>query len=277
MQQRDSLGNTLLVATILCVVCSLAVSTAAVTLRPRQQANEKLDQQINILDATGLAIGEYGKQANKLKKAQIEELNKWISEKLVNLETGAYTDEINIADYDMLEAAESEQYGVAIGEPEYDPGEPRRPKIMKVFFVRRPGAEKIQQVVLPVYGKGLWGTLYGYLAMKNDLETIQGITFYQHKETPGLGGEVDNPRWKAQWEGRKLYDDSGQPAALVFMGPAPSDNPYAVDGLSGATITSRGVTNLLRYWASDDGYGPFLSKLATEIGNDTTSKMAGVQ
>ncbi len=277
MQQRDSLGNTLLVATILCVVCSLAVSTAAVTLRPRQQANEKLDQQINILDATGLAIGEYGKQANKLKKAQIEELNKWISEKLVNLETGAYTDEINIADYDMLEAAESKEYGVAIGEPEYDPGEPRRPKIMKVFFVRRPGAEKIQQVVLPVYGKGLWGTLYGYLAMKNDLETIQGITFYQHKETPGLGGEVDNPRWKAQWEGRKLYDDSGQPAALVFKGPAPSDNPYAVDGLSGATITSRGVTNLLRYWASDDGYGPFLSKLATEIGNDTTSKMAGVQ
>ncbi len=277
MQQRDSLGNTLLVATILCVVCSLAVSTAAVTLRPRQQANEKLDQQINILDATGLAIGEYGKQANKLKKAQIEELNKWISEKLVNLETGAYTDEIDIADYDMLEAAESKEYGVAIGEPEYDPGEPRRPKIMKVFFVRRPGAEKIQQVVLPVYGKGLWGTLYGYLAMKNDLETIQGITFYQHKETPGLGGEVDNPRWKAQWEGRKLYDDSGQPAALVFKGPAPTDNPYAVDGLSGATITSRGVTNLLRYWASDDGYGPFLSKLATEIGNDTTSKMAGVQ
>ncbi len=67
-------------------------------------------------------------------------------------------------------------------------------------------------------------------------------------------------RWKAQWDGRKLYDENGEPAALVYKGPAPSDNPYAVDGLSGATITSRGVTNLIRYWASDDGYGPFLEQ-----------------
>ncbi len=137
---------------------------------------------------------------------------------------------------------------------------------MKVSFVKRPGSDQIQQVVLPVYGKGLWGTLYGYLAVKSDLETVQGITFYQHKETPGLGGEVDNPDWKAQWEGRKLYDESGKPASLVFKGPAPTTNAYAVDGLSGATITSRGVTNLIRYWVSDDGYGPFLKKMASEIG-----------
>ena len=118
----------------------------------------------------------------------------------------------------------------------------------------------------PIFGKGLWGTLYGYLALRSDLETIQGITFYQHKETPGLGGEVDNPSWKAQWEGVKLFDEEGAPAALVFKGPAPSDNPFAVDGLSGATITSRGVTNLIRYWASEDGYGPYLRKLADELG-----------
>jgi Na+-transporting NADH:ubiquinone oxidoreductase subunit C len=140
---------------------------------------------------------------------------------------------------------------------------------MKVFFVKRPGSDKIQQVVLPVYGKGLWGTLYGYLALKSDLNTIQGLTFYQHKETPGLGGEVDNPLWKEQWEGRKLYDENGNPAAMVFKGPAPDDNPYAVDGLSGATITSRGVTNLLAYWASDEAYGPFLDKLAAELGVDS--------
>jgi Na+-transporting NADH:ubiquinone oxidoreductase subunit C len=135
-----------------------------------------------------------------------------------------------------------------------------------VFLIKQPGSDKIQQVVLPVYGKGLWGTLYGYLALKSDLETIQGITFYSHKETPGLGGEVDNPLWKAQWDGRKLFDENGKPASLVFKGTAPSDDPYAVDGLSGATITSRGVTNLIRYWASDEGYGPFLKKLAVELG-----------
>jgi Na+-transporting NADH:ubiquinone oxidoreductase subunit C len=136
---------------------------------------------------------------------------------------------------------------------------------MKVFFVKRPGNDTIQQVVLPIYGKGLWGTLYGYLALKSDLTTIQGITFYQHKETPGLGGEVDNPSWKAQWDGVQLFDENGTPAANVFKGPAPTDDQYSVDGLSGATITCRGVTNLVRYWASDDGYGPFLKNLESEI------------
>lgn len=265
MPQRDSLAGTILVTAILCVVCSFFVSAAAVMLRPLQEQNKILDQQINILDATGLAVGEYGIQAKDLNKEQIEELNQWISSKLVDLETGEYTDAIDIDKYDMLEVADSKENGVDIVNPEFDPGETRRPKIMKIFFVTRPGSDAPQQVVFPVYGKGLWGTLYGYLAMKSDLETVQGITFYQHKETPGLGGEVDNPSWKAQWEGRKLFDPDGTPAAMVSKGPAPSDNPYAVDGLSGATITGRGVTSLLRYWASDDGYGNVLEKLEQEL------------
>ena len=270
MPQRDSLAGTIIVTAILCVVCSLAVSSAAVLLRPRQEANELLDQKINILDATGLAIGEYGVQAKELKTDQIDELNEWISSKLVDLETGEYTDVIEIDKYDMLEAADSPEYGVKIENPQFDPGEKRRPNIMKIFFVTRPGSKTPQQVVFPVYGKGLWGTLYGYLAVKSDLETVQGITFYQHKETPGLGGEVDNPSWKAQWEGRKLFDEEGNPSAMVFKGPAPSDDPYAVDGLSGATITGRGVTALLRYWMSDDGYGNVLDKLEQEL--NTTSE-----
>lgn len=272
MQQRDSLGFTLLVAAILCVVCSLAVSTAAVSLRPRQEANELLDQQKNILDATGLAIGEFGLQSTELDKRQIDELNEWISERLVDLKTGDYVDG-DLKTYNMVEEASNPSTSVSIPEqdPEFSPGEPRRPNVMKVFFVKRPDSDAIQQVVLPVYGKGLWGTLYGYLALKSDLETIQGLTFYQHKETPGLGGEVDNPRWKAEWDGRKLYNPEGVPAAEVYKGPAPKDNPYAVDGLSGATITSRGVTSLVRYWASDDGYGPFLKKLADQIQEEKSS------
>ncbi|MEM8671098.1 MAG: Na(+)-translocating NADH-quinone reductase subunit C [Planctomycetota bacterium] len=269
MPQRDSLAGTVMVTAVLCVVCSLAVSSAAVILRPLQDKNKVLDQQINILDASGLALGEYGLQATDLNADQIKELNGWVSAKLVDLETGEYTDVVDIEKYDLLE--QIDKNGVKIENPEFDPGEPKRPKVMKVFFVTRPGSEKPQQVVLPVYGKGLWGTLYGYLAVKSDLETIQGLTFYQHKETPGLGGEVDNTRWKSQWENRKLFDPEGNPAAEVFKGPAPSDNPYAVDGLSGATITSRGVTSLLRYWASDDGYGKYLEKLEQELGNSSES------
>ncbi|QEF99002.1 Na(+)-translocating NADH-quinone reductase subunit C [Stieleria maiorica] len=261
MSQRDSTVNTLLTATILCVVCSLVVSVAAVGLKGKQEENKMLDRQKNILDAAGLSIGEYGKPASELSREQIDELYAWVSEELVDLQTGEFVTDMDTAAYDPREAAEKADSSIEIGETPYDPGVGRREKVAKVYFVKKPGTEDFQQVVLPVYGKGLWSTLYGYLALKNDLETIQGLTFYQHAETPGLGGEVDNPAWKAQWEDQKLYNDSGEPAAMVYKGTAPEGNPYAVDGLSGATITSRGVTNLLRYWASEDGYGPFLSQL----------------
>lgn len=265
MPQPDSTGRTILVAAVLCLVCSFLVSVAAVALRPIQERNEVLDQQKNILDAAGLAIGEYGRTASSLKPEQIQELYGWVSEKLVDLEDGSYNSEMNAETWSLVESISDSDLNVKIEGGDFNPGEDYRPKTMKVYFVKRPDSDQISQVVLPVYGKGLWGTLYGYLALKSDMRTIQGLTFYQHKETPGLGGEVDNPSWKAQWEGLKLYDEEGNPAASVFKGPAPSGSEYAVDGLSGATITCRGVTNLLQYWASDDGYGPFLQKLKQEI------------
>jgi len=267
MPPKDSLPGTILVATVLCVVCSLAVSAAAVALRPLQAANQKLDQQKNILDAAGIPINEFGKPASQLSPEEIDDLYTWVSEKMVDLDTGQYNPDVDAEKFDLAEWSVNPATSIEIVNPTIDPGEDRRPKTMKIYFVRRPGSGELRQVVLPIYGKGLWGTLYGYLALKSDLETIQGITFYQHQETPGLGGEVDNPAWKAQWEGLKLYNEQGKPSAMVAKGPAPDTDPYAVDGLSGATITSRGVTNLVQYWASDEGYGPFLDKLADEIKN----------
>jgi len=265
MPPKDSVAGTFLIATLLCVVCSLAVSAAAVVLRPYQIANEKLDQQKNILDAAGLPNDEFGKPASELTREQIETLYTWVGEEMVDLDTGEYNTELEPGNFDIMESSTNPKLSTEIVSEPYDPGEDRRPKTMKVFFVRRDGAGPIRQVVLPVYGKGLWGTLYGYLALKNDLKTIQGLTFYQHKETPGLGGEVDNPGWKKQWEGLRLYNDQGEPSAMVAKGPAPESDPYSVDGLSGATITARGVTGLVRYWASDEGYGPFLKQLEAQI------------
>lgn len=265
MPQRDSFWGTVIVATLLCVVCSAVVSIAAVSLRPRQEENKRFDRQRNVLDATGLAMGELGRPASALTRSEVADLYAWVTEKLVDLETGEFSDELDPATYDPMEAKGDPQLSVAIQDPRFDPGESRRPKVMNVYFVRRPGEDRIRQVVLPVYGKGLWSTLYGYLAVRNDLNTIQGLTFYEHGETPGLGGEVDNPSWKRQWEGKQLFDDEGEPAAEVAKGPAPQDDEHAVDGLSGATITARGVTNLIRYWTSDDGYGPFLRRMSEEL------------
>lgn len=268
MQRRDTLAFTVGAAVVLCVVCSAAVSIAAVLLRPVQETNKILDRQRNILDATGLALGEFGKPAAQLTSAEVESLYGWISEELVDLQTGEESTQYNVDDYDPRAAAKIQDESVEIGPTEFSIGKQRREKVARVYFVKRPNSDRIQQVVLPVYGQGLWSTLYGYLALKSDLETIQGLTFYEHAETPGLGGEVDNPNWKAQWVGRKLYDPEGQPKAEVYKGTAPADDPYAVDGLSGATITSRGVTNLIRFWASDEGYGIFLDKLKQKLSSD---------
>ena len=114
-------------------------------------------------------------------------------------------------------------------------------------------------MVLPIHGYGLWSTLYGFIALEGDLETIVGLGFYSHGETPGLGGEVDNPSWKAQWVGKKLYDSQGELAIQVVKGKAAPGDVNSVDGLSGATLTSRGVSNLVNFWLGDDAFGTFLS------------------
>ena len=104
-----------------------------------------------------------------------------------------------------------------------------------------------------------------FIALERDLDTISGLRFYQHAETPGLGGEIDNPRWIASWEGKELYDDDGALAIEVLKGQAPAGYDHQIDGLSGATLTTRGVHNLVRFWMGDDGFGPFLDQLGERI------------
>ncbi|HEY5646762.1 MAG TPA: FMN-binding protein, partial [Pseudomonadales bacterium] len=93
-----------------------------------------------------------------------------------------------------------------------------------------------------------------------------GLGFYFHKETPGLGGEVDNPDWKSLWEGVHAFDEGGEPAVRLVKTRSPEGSAAAsheVDALSGATLTTRGVQNLVRFWTGDMGFGPFLDNLRT--------------
>ncbi len=131
-----------------------------------------------------------------------------------------------------------------------------------VFLVM--DGDRIEQVILPIYGPGLWSTMYGYLAVDNDGNTVRGLRFYDHAETPGLGDQVDKPFWRDQWPGKKLYDADGQPQIEVVKGPAPVGSDYQIDGLAGATLTGRGVSQFVRHWIGDEGFGPFLRSLGTE-------------
>lgn len=252
--KRDSVMGTVAVAAGLCIVCSVLVSTAAVQLRPMQLAKKRLFQKKNILLAVGLL--ESGTSPSSKK---INELFENIETVVVNLDEGERTDAVDPKTYDQKEAARNPKLSSPADGLK---GFKTREKYSLVYLLRRDG--NVEKIVLPVYGKGLWSTLYGYLALESDKNTIAGLTFYDHQETPGLGGEVDNPSWKASWDGKEVRDDQGDIAIEVIKGtvdPSSENAEHQIDGLSGATITSRGVTNLVQYWMSSDGFGKYLENL----------------
>jgi Na+-transporting NADH:ubiquinone oxidoreductase subunit C len=188
---------------------------------------------------------------------------------LVDLSTGEAVDGdaagIDPATYEPKKAAKDPQLSQRVdanGGP--TPGVARRERYAFVYKILDGG--NVQQYVLPIYGKGLWSTLYGFLALQGDTRTVGGITFYEHKETPGLGGEVDNPSWKALWPEKQVFDAQWNVKFEVIKGAVDSNSAKAahqVDGLSGATITSRGVSNLVQYWVGPDGFGKYLEKQRT--------------
>ena len=131
-----------------------------------------------------------------------------------------------------------------------------------VYLVRNGG--QLEQVILPIEGAGLWATMYGFLAVENDGNTVRGLRFYAHGETPGLGDQVDKAAWREQWKGKKLYGPDGLPRIEIVKGPAPQNSEYEIDGLAGATLTGRGVSTFLRHWIGDEGYGPYLKSLSKQ-------------
>ncbi|ETI61902.1 Na(+)-translocating NADH-quinone reductase subunit C [Marinomonas profundimaris] len=259
---NDSIQKTIIVALSLCLVCSIFVAAAAVGLKPIQNANKDLDRKRNILSAAGMLVP--GKS--------IDEVFQTVETRIVNLQTGVFATEaeikaagINPATYDQKAAAKNPQLSVALS-GENDPASIKRRANFSAIYLVKSG-DDIDRIILPVHGYGLWSTMYGFMALKNDFNTVIGFGFYSQGETPGLGGEVDNPNWKALWKGKEVYDDQGEAVLQLAKGGVDSSDPNAihkVDGLSGATLTSRGVTNLVQYWLGEEGFGPFLAKLRSE-------------
>ncbi len=272
---NDSLEKTIAIAVALCLVCAVLVSFSAVALKPLQVNNKELDMKKNILDVAGL-LEEGGGNIDSVFKDRIEA-------KIVNLETGDYVEDMNPAEYDQRKAAKDPALSVVIPK-EKDIAHIRvKAKYAKVFLVKDAGA--IKSIILPINGYGLWSTLYGFLSLDADGQTVQSINFYDQAETPGLGGEVVNPNWRALWKGKKVYAESdqpslekglieeaemGEPALSLVKGVVDNSKPgsqYQVDGLAGASLTSTGVTNLVRYWTSKEGFAKYLAKVRTVRGS----------
>lgn len=243
--------KTLTVAGGLCLFCSLLVSITVVALRPQQAINKDLDMKKNILMSAGL-LAEGG---------DINEAFSKIETVLVDFETGKKTDAVDAKSYDQNKASADPTMNVKIPSKLDFGGLSTRAKIAKIYL-SRDEAGTVKEIILPVKGKGLWSTMYGFIALEKDTKTIKGFAYYSHGETPGLGGEVDNPNWKKQWIGKKLYDNDWKVAFAVAKGTVDNTHglaQYKVDGISGATITANGVTNSMQYWFSDHGFGKFLA------------------
>lgn len=252
--QREGSVYTVIFTTILCGICSVLVASAAVGLKDRQIMNKILDKQHKILLVSGLATTK-----EKLSRAEIQNRYKQnIETKLVNFETGEYETSIDPSTYDPQRALKNPNLSKPA--PPNGAGIMVMPRYGHIYLVKKSG--QVEEVIIPIQGRGLWSMLYGFLALDKDLNTVKGIIFYEHGETPGLGGEIENPRWCQLWVGRKVYDENGKVQLAVIKGTAgpPDTDPYHVDGLSGATMTSRGVTNLIQFWLSDYAYGKFLKK-----------------
>ena len=250
---KDTIPGTFAVAFGLCLMASILVSGAAVGLKPIQEINKALDKKKNILVAAGLF---------ESKETIDGVFEKYIRPKLVDLATGEYVDGVDANKYDERKMARDPEGGYRIPADLDLGGIKARSKYAVVYEVFDESG-MMTQVVLPIHGKGLWSTLYGFIAIDKDINTINGLGFYSHAETPGLGGEIDNPNWKALWPGKKLYGADGALKIEVIKGTVDKSKPEAIhqiDGISGATITVRGVGNLVQYWLSDDAFAKYLAK-----------------
>ena len=242
----DGIVKTVIVAIALCFVCSMVVSFAAVNLKSIQEANKAIDKQKNILQVAG--VYHEGIDVNKTFSS--------FQPLVVDLNSGKFTDKFDPSIFDDKKAAQDPMLSISL---ENDPASIGRRTNYATIYLLKKDDGSLDKVILPIHGYGLWSTLYGFIALENNLNDIFGLQFYQHAETPGLGAEVDNPKWKAQWKGKKLNNENGE--LMIQVAKTQKYKEHHIDALAGATLTSNGVDNLVKFWMGKDGFKKFLNNL----------------
>lgn len=245
---KETFGGTLKFVFIICLVCAALVSISAIGLKPLQQANKLLDKQTKILEASGLIekagtdiVGTYAK---------------FVEAKMIDLDSGAIIE----GNTDMFDERSDARDVNKSSKPENDMAGINRRANNAVIYLVKDDQGHLDTIVLPIVGSGLWDLMYGFVGLAPDLNTVRSVVYSDLKETPGLGAEVLNPKWKALWPGKKMYNEQGEAAIQLVKGGAKKGDIHGVDALSGATLTSNGVTRTLRFWLGTEGYGPFVTK-----------------
>ena len=257
---KDSPVKALLVVLAVALVCSVLVSVANVLLKPVQFRNQLVEKSRNIMDLTGLV-----EPGETLSDADMADAVKQLDMRVLEIDTGWFSTAIDPADYDARAARNDPEFSVPIAAVDDLAAIGRREKYAVVYLVWKD--TQLQRVILPVYGQGMWSTMYGYIAIEADFTTVAEMTFYEQAETAGLGDKIQNSEWLAQWRGRKIYSETGAVRFKVSGGKVNAASPeakYEVDVMTGATITGDAVTQLIRYWFGPQAYGKFIERLQAQ-------------
>ena len=245
---EDTPIRALTIALAVAVVCALAVSLAAVTLRPLYLANqeeERVGRLTAILDALSAQGWSYSFTD--------------MEARAIRLDDGAYDADIDPNLFDARKSALELATSIAL-EPDEDIAGIRRRANHAVVYLTRDSAGRPDLLILPVYGIGYQSALRGYLALDGNGNDILALRFYEQGETPGLGDRIQDPDWEALWQGKRAFADDGS-VAISVGGTGQGGSEFRVDGISGATRTTQGVDSLVRFWLGDKGYGPFLARV----------------
>ncbi len=257
---NDSPVKALLVVFAVALVCSILVSVANVLLKPVQLRNQLVEKSRNIMDLTGLV-----EPGQTLSDSDMANAVKQLDMRVLDIDAGRFSTAVDPADYDARTARNDPEFSVAIAAADDLAAIGRREKYAVVYLVWNDA--QLQRIILPVYGQGMWSTMYGYIAIEADLNTVAAMTFYEQAETAGLGDKIQSREWLAQWQGRRIYSESGDVRFKVSSGTVDADSPaaaYEVDVMTGATITGDAVTQLIRYWFGSQAYGKFIEQLKAE-------------
>ena len=246
---NDSTVKTLGMAFAVSAVCALVVSVAAVMLRPLQEANRAAQQQARLEEVVttlpGVDAGGVPPGAGKMETL------------VVDLATGLKAPGVDPAKFDMRTAAAAEETSTLIAADADFARIGRRPNLARIHVLRSP--QRLELVVLPIYGSGYQSTIHAFLTLRGDLNTVASLKIIEHGETPGLGAKIEDPAWQQLWPGKQISDASGEVRLSVVRGTGTT--VHEVDGITGATRTVRGVSNMLKFWLGENGYGPVLENL----------------
>jgi Na+-transporting NADH:ubiquinone oxidoreductase subunit C len=203
-------------AAVMVVVVAALLSVAAISLKPFQSRNILLEKKQNILSSVGINIDR--------EEADIQ-YSIFVKEELVLNYKGEEVDGVAF-DVDLQKELKKDKNLQSLP-----------------LFISEVDGKK--QYIIPLRGKGLWGPIWGFISLEDDLNTVFGAVFDHKSETPGLGAEINQPFFEDPFSGKSLFDGKELKSIKVIKGGAGEDNMYGVDGISGGTITSDGVTDML--------------------------------